>query len=155
MREPLVERRRDGLFELRLEAEERGLLGNLPGQLREPLDEGDDAALRRLFPPAYLDDAARDAEYHRYMREDLERTHREALDVLETTVQAETLTAEQLHAWVRAINQLRLVLGTRLDVTEDLDYEDIDDDDPRAPAYSLYAWLSWIQDESIEALGDP
>ena len=48
---------------------------------------------------------------------------------------------------------MRLVLGTELDVTEDLDWEALDQDDARLPGLSLYAYVSWIQEQLVEALG--
>ena len=46
---------------------------------------------------------------------------------MERTVDAKVLTAAELTAWMQVLNQARLVLGTRLDVTEDDErYEDPD-----------------------------
>ena len=146
-----MKRLRNGTFAIRLEPEERAVLAGLPAQIRELLDADADV-LRRLFPPAYVDDPEREAEYRRYMRSDLENTHRAALAVVEATATAQALDEAELHAWVRAINQFRLVLGTTLDVSEDLDYTTVAPDDPRYPALSLYAWLSWLQDEAVDAL---
>ena len=61
------------------------------------------------------------------------------------------LDAETAGAWMRALNALRLVLGTRLDVTED-DDRGIDPDDPDAPAWALYYFLSGLVDELVDAL---
>jgi len=131
-----IRRTRKGDYQLRLSADERVLLRSLPGELREILD-GQDPALGRLFPPAYADDPVHDAEY-------------QALAVMEQTVENERLDQEQLHAWSRALNELRLVLGTRLDVAEDM--VEVDPEDPRAPAFALYGYLSWLQGEIVEAL---
>ena len=69
---------------------------------------------------------------------------------MEQTVENERLDQEQLHAWSRALNELRLVLGTRLDVAEDM--VEVEPEDPRAPAFALYGYLSWLQGEIVEAL---
>jgi hypothetical protein len=45
------------------------------------------------------------------------------------------------------------VLGTELDVTEDLDWEAVGPDHPRVAELSLYAYISWIQEQLVEALG--
>ena len=50
------------------------------------------------------------------------------------------------------MNDLRLVLGTRLDVRDDELLERVDPADPRAPALGLYAYLSWLQEQLVEAL---
>jgi hypothetical protein len=148
-----IKRTRKGDFQLRLPIEERELLRSLPGQLRELLGT-DDPSLHRLFPPAYSDDAEheREDEYRRLMGDDLEEHHRQALTVMEETIDAERLDEEQLAGWLGALNQLRLVLGTRLDVTEDMYEHELDPADPRAPAFALYTYLGWLQEQAVAAL---
>lgn len=146
-----VRRTRRGVYELRIPSEERDLLRTMPGQLRELLST-DDPSLVRLFPPAYVDDAEREAEYRRFVREDLLARHREALDLMEATLDAETLTEDELSGWLSVINDLRLVLGTRLDVSEETFDDEIAADDPRAGALALYGYLSWLQEHIVDAL---
>jgi Domain of unknown function (DUF2017) len=148
---PRIDRRRDGRFRLRLTSEERDLLRTLPGQLRDLLGS-EDPALRRLHPPAYEDDPEREAEYRRMVRDDLLRGRRSALEVMESTIDAETLDRDQLGAWLGSINDLRLVLGTRLEVTEELYEEGVPEDDPRAQAFALYGYLGWLEEHLVEAL---
>jgi hypothetical protein len=50
-----------------------------------------------------------------------------------------------------AVNQLRLVLGTRLDVREDADPV-VDPDDPAAPLAEIYAYLGVLLESLIAAL---
>jgi len=153
----VFERRRiqasgDGSVRLRLPREERELLRTLPAQLRSLLDESpDDPSLERLFPPAY-DDADSEAEYRGLMRDELLDGRRRALATLEETLDQDRLSAEQAQAWLTALNDLRLVLGTRLDVRDDELLERVDPADPRAPALGLYAYLSWLQEQLVEAL---
>ena len=146
-----VKRARGGEFQLRLPPEERDLLRTLPNQLRELLLT-DDPSLRRLFPPAYLDDPEREEDYRRLMADDLLRRRQAALDIVEETIDAERVDEEQLTAWMGAINDLRLVLGTRLDVSEDMDIEELEDDDPLTPAFALYGYLGWLQEQIVAAL---
>jgi Domain of unknown function (DUF2017) len=148
-----IERTRDGTFRLRLPSEERDLLRTLPAQLRSLLDEApEDPSLERLFPPAY-DDAESEAEYRQLMRDELLDGRRRALEVVEETVEHDRLSPEQAQAWLTALNDLRLVLGTRLGVRDDELFERLDPNDPRAPALGLYAYLSWLQEQLVEALG--
>src|SRR5438046_2131312 len=108
---------RRGRYELRLPADERTLVRRLLGDLRALLSFGpDDPRLRRLYPEAYADDAEHQAEYRRLTLEDLQSGRLAAVDEVEASVDAEQLTAEQLNAWMQAVNALRLVLGTMLDV---------------------------------------
>ncbi len=150
---PRIDRTRDGGVVLRLSPEERLLLRALPTELRALLDERpDDPSLRRLFPPAYEDDAS-ESEYRRLMHDELAGGRRRALEVVEQTADADRLDAESAHAWLTALNDLRLVLGTRLDVQEDTLLDATSPSDPRAHEYALYAYLSWLQEQLVEALG--
>ena len=146
-----IRRRRDGRYTVDLERWERDLLRTLPGQLRDLLAT-DDPALERLFPPAYLADDERNDEYRRLMRNDLLSSRLSSLEVLEATIDAEDLDEEQLVAWMGSINDVRLVLGTRLDVSEDMGEAPFADDDPRAGAYALYGYLAYLQDSVVHAL---
>ena len=148
---PLVERVRGGRFRVRLTSEERDLLRSLPGQLRDLLPT-DDPSLRRLHPPAYEDDPEHEAEYRRLVRDDLLRQRLKALEVMESTLDAETLDEDQLAAWLGTLNDLRLVLGTRLEVTEELYEEGMPRDDPRAPTFGLYQYLGWLEENVVAAL---
>jgi hypothetical protein len=145
-----IERRRDGSYRVRLPADERDVLAALPSQLREALDEGE-PTLYRLFPPAFVDDDEGNAEYARLVGAGLLSGKLAALAELERTAHAETLTESELRTWLGALESLRLVLGTQLDITEE-SYGVLDRDDPDAPRLALYHWLSWLQEEVVQAL---
>lgn len=149
-----IKRSRKGGFDLRLPESERQLVASLVVQLRTVLT-GDDVAadpgVRRLFPSAYADDAARDAEYREMVHDDLLTARLGALDVVEATVGAGNVDEAQLLAWMGAVNDLRLVLGTRLDVSEETTF-DADPDDPDAPALAVYQYLSFLLDSIVDAL---
>jgi hypothetical protein len=148
-----IERTGDGDYVLRLAEEERALLRRLPGDLQSLLEAApEDPALRRLFPHAYEDERD-EAAYRELMGNELLEGRRRSLQVLAETAEAERLTGEQAQAWLTALNDLRLVLGTRLEVDDDTLLEELADDDPRAPELALYAYLSWLQEQLVEALG--
>jgi hypothetical protein len=140
-----VRRTRQGDFEIKLGDSERALLRSLPGQLREIFDSGD-PSLRRLFPEAYADNETLQAEYEHMVGDDLRTGHLAALMTLESTADAERLNEEQMLAWARAINELRLVLGTRLDVTEDMDSH------PDGEGFAVYTYLGFLQEQVVQAL---
>ena len=146
-----VERMPSGEYFLRLTPEERDLLRALPGQLRELLGS-DDPSLRRLSPPAYPDDARQEAEYRELVGEDLDAQRRRALDVMESTIDADRLDEEQITAWLAALNDLRLVLGTRLDVSEEIYERGIPKRDPREQALAVYFYLGWLEEQVVAAL---
>jgi len=146
-----VRRSRKGYFEIRLPEAERALLRSLAPQMRELLSS-DDPVLDRLFPVAYPDDEDRETEYRLLVRDELRSSHEAALAALEESADAERLDEEQLLAWMRAVNEVRLVLGTRLDVTEEGHERPTGSDDPRGPAFAVYDYLTWLQGTIVEAL---
>lgn len=149
---PRVLREPDGRFRLELPPTERDALRTLPGQLRELLAEGSaDPALRRLFPPAYAEDPTREAEFREMVRDDLLEGKLAAIATMEATIDAERLTEEQLLAWLGALNDLRLVLGTRLDVSEETGFEDFEGD-AREGVAALYWYLGALEEDVVQAL---
>jgi Domain of unknown function (DUF2017) len=146
-----VRRRGEGRYQVRLRPNERVLVADLVGQLREQLlASTDDPAVRRLFPPAYPNDAERDAGYQVLTRDELLEHRLSALDVVERTLDGNELDHAEMTAWMGTLNALRLVLGTRLDVDEVL--PDLDQADPMAPAYAVYEYLGWLLSQVIDVL---
>jgi hypothetical protein len=152
-----VRRGRSGTYELRIGTEERDVLRTLPGQLRELLVGGDrleDPALRRLYPAAHLDDPAAAAEFDELAREELTAGRMEAIDTMLRTIDAPSLTGDELAAWLGAINDLRLMLGVRLAVTEESAAQDFAGDPEAEGTFELYGYLSMLEEEIVEALSD-
>jgi Domain of unknown function (DUF2017) len=148
-----IRRTRTGTYALRLPGPEAELLLGLVDQLRELLElSTDDPSVRRLFPTAYHDDPERDREYQQLVRDELLERRLAALATVEATVRARALDEAQLSDWLTALNDLRLVIGTRLDVSEDQD--DLEVDDPHAPALAVYGYLSLLLSEAVDALAD-
>ena len=146
-----VRRTAHGTYRVRLPEPERDLLASLAEQLRELLTETtDDPTVRRLFPTAYNEDPERDREYQQLVRDELLEGRLAVLATVEATLRADELDEAELTSWLRALNDVRLVLGTRLDVSEDL--RDVDADDPDAPAYAVYEYLGFLLSEVVDAL---
>jgi hypothetical protein len=117
--------------------------------MRAVLTDTDDPGLRRLFPPAYSSPEHREHadEYRRLMTEDLVQRHQDSLDILERTADVDELSPEEMEAWMRSLNSLRLVLGTRLGVTEDDDVSN-----HMSAEFALYYFLGYLQECVVEAL---
>lgn len=147
-----LRRTKSGQYQLKLSRAERDLLRSLPGQIRELIAStaSTDPSVRRLFPPAYRDEEQAEAEYQNLMHDELREHHLRALSVMEETIDAERLDEEQVVSWLSALNELRLVLGTNLEVTESQD--SVEPSDPRAPGLALYGYLSWLEEQVVEAL---
>jgi hypothetical protein len=146
----MVQRSRDGTFQLRLSDDERELIGNLSGQLRELLVAEETDGTQRLFPPGYANDEERQTEYELLTHDELLQSRLAAIDLVEQSVTKPALTLDELNAWMGAVNSLRLVIGTRLDIREDMD--EVDFDDPRAGAFAVYDYLTHLLAEIVHAL---
>ena len=90
--------------------------------------------MRRLYPAAYAEDPELEDEYQRLTQEELRSGRLASVDAVEASVDAEVLDAEQLTAWMQAVNSLRLVLGTMLDITDDDQELDVRSESTRRPA---------------------
>ena len=149
-----MKRSRAGDFVLRIPPPERDVLGTLPEMLRGLLEQDDrsDPALQRLFPSAYPDDEESAAEFDSVVRDDLVAQRTAAIETMERTLRAPRLTEVELLAWLAAMNDLRLVLGVRLAVTEESIPEDFDGDPQTHATYGLYTYLSYLEEDVVEAL---
>jgi Domain of unknown function (DUF2017) len=148
-----IERGADGGVRLRFNEGEVLMLRELLDELEGLLEDPDDPALRRLFPQAH-DDPESEEQYRSLVRDQLVTGRSKAVAVVRETLGNETLDIDEADAWLRALNDLRLVLGTRLDVTEDLEYENIDLNEPRGRDLAVYGYLTWLQEQLVEALAE-
>ena len=147
-----IQRDADGKVRLHLRPHEVALLRELLDELETLLEDPEDPALRRLFPPAHTD-RDQEEQYRSLVGDQLLSGRMKALATVRDTLGRDTLAPDEADAWLRAFNDLRLVLGTRLDVTEDLDFEQLDVNDPRGRELAIYGYLSWLQEQLVESLG--
>jgi hypothetical protein len=116
-------------------------------------DDIDIADIRaRLYPSAAPEDPRADASYRRLVHEDLEAGRRARLAIVEATLDAPFIDDEQAEAWLHTLNDLRLVLGTRLAITEDAESEELDADAPDAAARVVYAYTGWLEGQFVDVL---
>ena len=153
LRRQRVRRTRSGAIRVEIPAPEQELLRHVLPQLRELLTQGSsDDRTRRLFPTAYAEDAEADAEYQGFMRNELLASRLAALETIEETLDAKQLTEPEAVAWLQSLNSIRLVLGSLLDVSEELDIDSLPDDHPEIEGFVLYGYLSLLLDELVNAL---
>jgi hypothetical protein len=146
-----------GSIVVRLTEDERKTIAGLAAEYRELLkheSQATDAAVARLFPPAYREDPLRNFDFERQSHDGLMTERLAAISTLEQTADAKTLTVEQSHTWLAVLNDLRLVLGTHLDIAEDSSHDDFAQDPQSANAFAIYLWLTQLVGTLIEAL-DP
>ncbi len=130
------------------------LVGLPTGDVEAP----DNPVLARLLPEAYRDDPDAAGDFRRYTDSDLRATKRSdaqaVLDSLPPGKGRVELDRDQADRWLGALNDMRLALGTSLDVSEDLEIEDLEDDDPRLQGLQVYGWLGYLQESLLSCL-DP
>ena len=142
------------LFKVRVAQHERNVLEWLVPQLRELLVSGEAGPLRRLFPTAYAQDPEAEAAYRELVHDDLLEKRLAALDTIEESLESTELSAVQVEGWMHAVNSLRLVLGTRLDITPVDEQRVLDQDDPDLPLWAAYDILTFMLGRIVDALDD-
>ena len=124
-----------------------------------PAGPPEDPAVRRLLPDAY-DDPAGAAEFRRLTDDELRRGKTTSLSRLADDVEGSDGLVELDDAgadtWVQALNDVRLVLGVRLEVDDDdgMWRRTLTPEDPRLPLVAAYDWLSGMQEMLLDALLD-
>jgi hypothetical protein len=140
-----------GKITLKLDDAEQGVLSQLFEQMAELLNDSeietssdplakmlnmsgstqisDDPALARLFPDGYSDDEHASADFRRFTGKS-------------------TVSSQQAQDWLKALNDLRLVLGTRLEISDEVETDfDLDE-----PGIHLYNYLTYLQGTLIDSL---
>jgi hypothetical protein len=151
------------MLEVRAEEAPQDELSELTGIRTGPSTAPDDPILSRLLPDFHrLDDDAPSVDDQNSAAA-LRSLHEPALLDLKTGVAAVLLDtcppdggevrldAEQAEAWLSALNDVRLALGTALDVSEEMP-DQLPADDPREPHLNVYHWLTWVQESLIQAV---
>lgn len=116
-----------------------------------------DAALMRLLPDAYPDDVQAAHDFRRYTERSLREmkmAHARAVAAsLEQSGEKVVLSDADVDSWLGFLNDARLTIGTRLEITgDDDDLDDLDEDDPRFDWAQIYGWLTYLQDALLQAL---
>lgn len=132
----------------------RQLAGELRAMLSVRTDRGD-PVYDRLFPSVYEDEKEESA-YRDLIGDDLVRYKLDALDRVSTALGGAggsdvTLEGDDLEVWLSCLTDLRLAIGTRLEVDEERMAADVDPGDPDARALAVLHWLGWIQEGVLRA----
>lgn len=153
----------DEMLRSRIDEAPQDELATLTGMRTGPSTAPDDPILSRLLP-----------DFHRLDDDDISKQDRDSAAALRSLHEPELLdlktgvagvlldtcppggglvklSPEQADAWLSALNDVRLALGTTLGVSEDMP-DDLPDDDPRVPHLGVYHWLTWMQESLVTAL---
>ena len=118
----------------------------------------EDPVLARLLPDAYPDDPEAAGEFRKYtessLRESKKYFAQTLLDTLPVSGGRVRLTGDQARDWLRALNDVRLMFGVRLEVTEDFEEQlgALDPADPKVMEFEVYGWLGAVQESLVQAL---
>jgi len=164
---------------LRVDVVEKGLLVSLAQQVcefvsPEPLEHADplaaivgidmdakfpnDPAMARMFPDAYPDDPEAALDFRRFTQRSLQEAKlahaRTVLESLSKSGEKITLGTGDLPSWLGFLNDARLAIGTRIDITEENHEElaDLPEDDPRHGMFHVYDWLTYLQESLVQLL---
>jgi hypothetical protein len=128
---------------------------------------GEDPVRERLFPRAYLDPTEETAEMKWaafahpelletrvatlvMMIDSLKRLDKAPADRDAGELKMVILTPEETESWLKGLNDLRLALGTRLDISHE--DQEVAPDDPHARLRDIYQWLTALQQELLESV---
>jgi hypothetical protein len=129
-------------------------LAELTGLVTGPSTKPDDPVLARLLPDFSTDDAQLSGALRSLREPELIAAKNGAASVVLQTLPPAggrvELNASQADAWLAALNDVRLALGTALDVSEDMP-DDLPPDDPRAGHLGVYHWLTYVQDGLVQS----
>jgi hypothetical protein len=151
--------RRRGGAQLQADPGEASLLARLIEDFADAVEAEEivagDPVHDRLFPPGYADDADAAAEFRSLTEATLrgercERARRCVSELGESRGRLQ-LDPGACERWLKVLNDLRLTLGTRLEISED-DYDQFDPGAPDADQRSLYLWLTATQDALVRAV---
>jgi len=152
-------------FALRLDKQERRVLGSLIDELRDALRDHEGGAgwsgpagdpadpVARLYPPAFPDDAEAESAWADLVRPGLDDARTRRLERMETTLAADELDDVAASAWLGALNDMRLVLGAQLGIAED-DPPPSRAGDPDATRRMIFDYLGYLVASFVDALAE-
>ncbi len=126
---------------------------------------GEDPVRERLFPRAYLDPTEETAEmtWAAFAHPELLESRVATLEILTRSLdrlapatpdkdagemKVIVLSPEETESWLKGLNDLRLALGTRLNISED--GQKGESLDPYIALREIYDWLTFLQQDLLE-----
>jgi hypothetical protein len=115
----------------------------------------EDPVVTRIFPDVH--ENQEDAEAYRELVGDQLRTSKldavtTVAKTMESVTNRATIPRVQIDTWLTALTDMRLAIGTRLEVTEEKMSIEPDSNDPEAPALTVLHWLGWMQESLLRCI---
>jgi hypothetical protein len=145
---------------MRLDQAEAQLLRQLVEEMQTLLmteNVEEDAVVERLFPNAY-ESPEDESAFRDIVGDDLRRHKLDALTEVRSALGARgsatvTLSESSTTAWLTALTDMRLAIGTKLDVSEESMSQELDHDDATSSSMLVLHWLGWVQESILQAAG--
>ena len=141
----------------------RKVAGEVVALLTDGMDHAD-PVVSRLFPDIYPERPEDSREFREYTESDLKTGKIDQAGAILAALPDEgegevRLDGEAAEAWLRAINDARLAMGTRLGITAETDLSEeldeailVDPGSSRVFQLSVYAYLGYLQESLLNAL---
>ncbi len=141
----------NGVVIVDLGVNEQKILDLLLSLYLQVLKADEDPAVWRLHPPAHPNDSTAEAVYRAMVDDDLSAQRLEAIQTVRAGIAGRELDDDDVSAWIRTLNGLRLVLGVRLEVdVHGHDHlVDLPLEDSRSSPAAVYDWLGFMLEELV------
>ena len=120
--------------------------------LGKPVTRPQDEVVYRLLPDAYQENEEANSEFRRFtegsLRDEKLRQAKKILRILPKGDDPVEIPDTDFETWLKGLNDVRLALGTRLEITEDLIQTNLDEE--KMSLLEVYDWLTWLQGTLLE-----
>ncbi|NNN18269.1 MAG: DUF2017 family protein [Acidimicrobiaceae bacterium] len=144
-----IKKIQENKFKVDLHPQVRQILGDLKELTLSHIEDNSPTA-QRIFPVAYRNSPEMEMDYQNLTREPLTNHHRDSLAVFEKSLSKPELTEDEVLAWMCALNDMRLILGTALDISEE--HATPEENEPNYEGYVVYDLLTYLQGVLIEEI---
>lgn len=114
-----------------------------------------DEVVFRLLPDAYADDEESNNDFRKFteqsLRDEKIAAAKFVLEKLPSNDEPREILDSDISTWLRAINDVRLALGTRLEITDGTVLVDQNDEEKNS-LLDVYDWLTWLQGTLLEII---
>ena len=147
-----IKRLEGGSLSINFIETEKELLSELTHDLLTKLgNENPQALMPRLFPEAILNEPDLDSEYRAMTVNQLENSHRKALEALKLLTSEKEISLDDLILVIKGLNIIRLKLGEELGIDDDSQSPPADDSD-HYRLWIVFQYLGQLLFQCVEEL---
>ena len=147
-----IKRLEGGSLSINFIETEKELLSELTHDLLIKLgNENPQALMPRLFPEAILNEPDLDSEYRAMTVNQLENSHRKALEALKLLTSEKEISLDDLILVIKGLNIIRLKLGEELGIDDDSQSPPADDSD-HYRLWIVFQYLGQLLFQCVEEL---